>query len=141
MLAGAPEEQRQRLREYGLKIGIAFQVADDLLDLTAPEAKLGKPNGHDIKEGKFTLPLLHALKVCSREQRSQIQEVLLREELQPHDMKFVVDFIHQHGGIAAAQQKAEALVAEAQALLQGLPDSGAKASLQGLADYIIQRDF
>ena len=141
MLAGDDPEQRRRLREYGLKVGVAFQVADDLLDLTAPEAKLGKPNGHDIKEGKFTLPLLHALKVCSREERSRVQEVLLKQDLAPHDMEYVMGFIRQHGGIQYAQKTAETLVAEAKELLMGLPDSSARASLLGMADYIIQRDF
>jgi octaprenyl-diphosphate synthase len=140
MLAGASADVRTRLRDYGMKVGIAFQVADDLLDLTAPESKLGKPNGHDIQEGKFTLPLLHALKVCGREERSQVQEVLLKNELAPHDVQFVMAFIKKHGGIAAAEAKAEELVAEAKALLAPLPESPSKASLLGLADYIIQRD-
>lgn len=140
MLAGAPEAVRTALRDYGMKIGIAFQVADDLLDLTAPEAKLGKPNGHDIKEGKFTLPLLHALKVCGRDERGEVQEVLLKPELAPHDVQFVMNFIKKHGGIAAAEAKAEELVSEAKALLAAMPDGASKTSLIGLADYIIQRD-
>jgi octaprenyl-diphosphate synthase len=141
MLADAEESLRRRLRDYGLKVGIAFQVADDLLDLTAPEDKLGKPNGHDIKEGKFTLPLLHALKTCGREERSQVQDVLLKSELAPHDVAYVMDFIRRQGGIDAAMHKAESLIREAKALLEPLLDSPAKASLLGLADYIIQRDF
>lgn len=141
LLAGADETVQTALREYGANVGVAFQVADDLLDLTAPEAKLGKPNGHDIKEGKFTLPLLHALKICSREQRSEVQEVLLKHELAPHDIDFVMDFIRRHGGIVHAQKRAEELVAEAKARLSVLPDSTAKTSLLGLADYIIERDF
>ena len=142
MLAGADPAVRSALRDYGLKIGIAFQVADDLLDLTAPVAKLGKPNGHDIQEGKFTLPLLHALKVCSKEERSEVQETLLKSELAPHDVTFVMAFIQRHGGIAYAARKAEDLVAESKQLLAGvLPEGAAKASLLGLADYIIQRDF
>jgi octaprenyl-diphosphate synthase len=141
VLAGADEAVQGALREYGRKVGIAFQVADDLLDLTAPEAKLGKPNGHDIKEGKFTLPLLHSLKICSREQRNEVQEVLLKTELAPHDVDFVMDFVRRHGGIAYAQTLAEDLVREAKACLKDLPESAAKSSLLGLADYIIERDY
>jgi octaprenyl-diphosphate synthase len=141
LLAGADDAVQTALREYGANVGIAFQVADDLLDLTAPEAKLGKPNGHDIKEGKFTLPLLHSLKICSREQRNEVQEVLLKHELAPHDVDFVMDFIRRHGGIAHAQKKAAELVAEAKLRLSVLPESAAKDSLMGLADYIVERDF
>lgn len=141
MLAGAGAGVQEALREFGQKVGVAFQVADDLLDLTAPEGKLGKPRGHDIQEGKFTLPLLHALKVCSREQRSEVQEVLLKPELAHHDMDFVMDFIRTHGGIVHAQEKAESLVAEAKDSLKDLPGSAAKESLLALADYIIDRDY
>ncbi len=141
LLAGADETLQTALRDYGHRVGVAFQVADDLLDLTAPEEKLGKPNGHDIKEGKFTLPLLHALKTCSREVRGEVQEVLLKHELAPHDVEFVMDFIRAHGGIAAAQSTAADLVERAKQALAPLPDSAAKASLVGLADYIVERDF
>ncbi|MGH7442983.1 MAG: polyprenyl synthetase family protein [bacterium] len=141
MLAGAETSVRTALREYGHAVGVAFQVADDLLDLTAPEAKLGKPNGHDIKEGKFTLPLLHALRVCGQGQRAEVQEVLLKHELAPHDVDFVMDFIRRHGGIVHAQRRAEELVAEAKQFLEPLPESPAKTSLLGLAGYIIARDF
>jgi octaprenyl-diphosphate synthase len=122
-------------------VGIAFQLADDLLDLTAPEAKLGKPNGHDIKEGKFTLPLLHSLRVCSREERSEVQDLLLKGDLAPHDVLFVMDFIRKHGGLEYTQAKAESLVLEAKDSLKVLGESPSKASLLGLADYIIQRDY
>jgi octaprenyl-diphosphate synthase len=141
MLAGRDEAAMTALRDYGMKVGIAFQLADDLLDLTAPEAKLGKPNGHDIKEGKFTLPLLHSLKVCSREERSEVQDLLLKGELAPHDVAFVMDFIKKHGGLEYTQAKAESLVQEAKDCLKVLGESPSKASLLGLADYIIQRDY
>ncbi len=104
-------------------------------------ARLGKPNGHDIKEGKFTLPLLHSLTVCSREERSLLQEILLKGDLAPHDVAFVMDFIKKHGGLEYTQGKAEALVLEAKQCLDPLPDSPSKASLLSMADYIIQRDF
>ena len=141
LLAGADEATQEALREYGHGVGVAFQVADDLLDLTAPEAKLGKPNGHDIKEGKFTLPLLHALKTCGKELRAEVQEVLLKPELAPHDVDFVMDFIRRNGGIAHAQRRAEELVEKAKRRLGHLPESAAKSGLLGLADYIIMRDF
>lgn len=141
MLAGAEESLQNDLREYGRLVGVAFQVADDLLDLTAHESRLGKPNGHDIKEGKFTLPLLHALKACSREERSEVQEVLLKQEPAPHDLDFVLGFIRRHGGVEAAKAKADELVEAAKAKLTRLPESAAKASLEGLADYIVERDF
>ncbi len=141
MLAGAEDGVRSALRRYGEGVGVAFQVADDLLDLTAPEARLGKPNGHDIKEGKFTLPLLHALKACGQGERAEVQEVLLKPELAPHDVEFVMGFIRRHGGIAHARNRAAELVREAKAEISALPESSAKAGLLGLADYIIAREF
>ncbi len=141
LLAGRDDATQTALRDYGMKVGIAFQLADDLLDLTAPEAKLGKPNGHDIKEGKFTLPLLHSLKVCSREDRNGVQEILLKGDLAPHDVSYVMDFIKTHGGLEYTEAKAASLVQEAKDCLVSLSDSPSKTSLLGLADYIIQRDY
>ena len=70
-----------------------------------------------------------------------MQETLLKSDLAPHDVSFVMAFIQRHGGIAYAAAKAEALVAESKRLLAVLPEGASKASLLGLADYIIQRDF
>jgi geranylgeranyl pyrophosphate synthase len=141
MIAKATEEQQQALRRFGLKIGIVFQLVDDLLDLTAAPEKLGKPNGHDMREGKLTLPVLRALAVCGKLERSRIQEILLKNEISDQDLSLVFAFIREHGGLDYTRQRCEGLVEEAKAELAGFADSPAKDSLLALADYMIQREY
>src|SRR5688572_27833895 len=113
MTAGASDELTKALYRFGLKLGIAFQLQDDLLDLTAPPEKLGKPNGHDLREGKLTLPILRALNVCGKLERSRMQEVLLKNELTDGDLSLVFAFIRENKGLDYAREKSEALIAEA----------------------------
>ncbi len=141
ILAGASEERVGSLRTFGLKIGIAFQLADDILDLTAPAEKLGKPNGHDLTEGKLTLPVLRALAIAPREERARISELLLNSHLSEAQLAEIVAFIHLHGGVEYARARAQALVAEAKAELTALPESTFRQSLEGLADYILRREY
>lgn len=141
MTAGSPEATIEALNRYGLKVGIAFQLVDDLLDLTASPEKLGKPNGHDLREGKLTLPVLHALAVCGKLERSRIQEILLKNEISDGDLSLVFSFIREHKGLEYTRAKCVELVGEAKAELAGLPACAAKQSLADLADYIIQREY
>ena len=141
MIAQADDMKQQALRRYGLKVGIVFQLVDDLLDLTAAPEKLGKPNGHDMREGKLTLPVLRALSVCGKLERSRIQEILLKNEISDQDMSLVFAFVREHGGLDYVRQRCEKLVEEAKMELAVLEDSPAKQSLLGLADYMIQREY
>jgi octaprenyl-diphosphate synthase len=141
LIGGAKEEVVAALKSYGLKVGIAFQMVDDLLDLTASPEKLGKPNGHDIREGKLTLPVLHALSVCGKLERAKMQEILLKNEISDGDLSLLFSFIREQRGLEYTREKCESLIAEAKAELGVLGESQAKASLLALADYIIKRDF
>lgn len=139
--ADASDARVESLNQYGRKVGIAFQLADDLLDLTASPEKLGKPNGHDLREGKLTLPILHSLSVCGKLERSRIQEVLLKNEISDGDLSLVFSFIRENKGLEYAREKSEKLVLSAKSELSDFAESPSKASLLGLADYIIQRDY
>jgi octaprenyl-diphosphate synthase len=141
MLAGVDAATRRAARDYGMKIGTAFQVADDLLDLEASEEKLGKPQGHDIKEGKLTLPLIVALRQAGVKQRARIQELILKEELAETEMAEVVQFIKDGGGLEYTRRRAQKLVEEARLSLQALPAGLCRDAMGGLADYIIRRDY
>jgi geranylgeranyl pyrophosphate synthase len=141
MTAGSDDARIDALNRYGLKIGIAFQLVDDLLDLTASPEKLGKPNGHDLREGKLTLPVLHALSVCGKLERSRMQEILLKNEISDQDLSLVFSFIRENKGLDYTRAKCVELVEGAKAELKELPESPAKDSLLALADYIIQRDY
>jgi geranylgeranyl pyrophosphate synthase len=140
MVAGAGEETLRALSAYGAKVGLAFQIADDLLDLEADEAVLGKPQGHDLMEGKMTLPAILALARATSRERSSIQELLLEEPLRPAQLQRVVDFIREQKGLELARAQAMRLAAEARGTLAALPDSPALRSLEQLASYMVTRE-
>lgn len=141
MVAGAHASQIAAVRRFGLKLGMAFQVVDDLLDLTAPPEKLGKPQGNDIREGKVTLPLIQALASAEPTRKAKMQELLLQDSLSDKDLADVVNFIREGKGVEYAGQKAASLIQEAKLELEALPESVAKTSLKHLADYVVAREY
>lgn len=132
-------EQRRRLREFGERVGLAFQIRDDILDYTGRRSITGKPSGLDLSEKKLTLPLIHALKQSSR---SDAREILstIRDGGKKIKVQEVMDFVHKHGGIEYASARARAFAEEAVRLLEPFPDCASKHSLLGFASFVVDRE-
>ena len=131
----------EALREYGLKIGLAFQITDDLLDLYGDPAKLGKPIGQDLGGRHWTLPVMAALQAAPPEEHRRLEELLERSAAGEADAApRAADLVAALGGREYAAGRARELVEEAGQLLTGLADTPARASLQSLAEYISQRE-
>jgi octaprenyl-diphosphate synthase len=139
ILAKAPEEKVERLKAFGLKIGLAFQLTDDTLDYVAAEEEFGKAIGMDLKEGKITLPLIRTLKMCSPEEKERIVHILEKNEDDGEDTRYVASLINRYDGINYALGTARTLIHEGRTLLDVFEDSEAKASLLAVADYILER--
>lgn len=139
ILGGVEVKQRQALRDFGMDLGIAFQFMDDALDYVAEEAEFGKARGHDLEEGKMTLPLIHALRHCSDEEKQRVEDIIEQDELSPEALNFVCELIERSGGIEHTRQRALELVEQAKARLSGFADSEARQALFGLADYVVTR--
>ncbi|WP_305042783.1 polyprenyl synthetase family protein [Geoalkalibacter sp.] len=139
ILGEVSSDQRAALRDFGMDLGIAFQFMDDALDYVAEEAEFGKARGHDLAEGKMTLPLIHALRQCSAEEHRQVEEIVEQDELSPEALDDVCALIDRFGGIEHTRRRALALVEQAKARLAGFPDSVAREALFGLADYVVAR--
>jgi octaprenyl-diphosphate synthase len=139
VMAEAPPERRQALAGFGRKIGLAFQIIDDVLDYTTTETELGKPVGQDLDEGLITLPLILALARAGDEERRRILPLILKERRTLTEFEAVLAFIHAHGGVAAAMADAQRSIAEAKAGLMGLPDRPERQDLLDLADFIVSR--
>jgi octaprenyl-diphosphate synthase len=135
---GASAETVQLMRSFGEKLGIAFQIKDDLFDFQLTN-KSGKPTGIDIKEQKMTLPLIYALNNASRKDKKYMINVVKRHNLKRDRVEKVMKMVQQSGGIEYATAKMEAYQQEAIALLQNLPDGEAKQSLVALCHYVIDR--
>lgn len=139
ILGGVAPELRSALAAYGMELGIAFQLVDDTLDYTASEEQFGKSIGHDLEEGKITLPLIHTLHCCSAEERELIASVVEKELLSDEDFALVLDLVKRYGGIQHAGAAAKEYVARCKRHLEVFPASPARDALCELADYVVTR--
>ncbi|HLA99757.1 MAG TPA: polyprenyl synthetase family protein [Bacteroidota bacterium] len=128
----------ERMKVFGENVGMVFQIRDDLLDYTGRKSITGKPTGVDLKEKKLTLPLIFSL---SRAPKSEAKRVIsvIKNGASGKDIRRVVDFAHQYGGIDYARHKAEEYSADAAAALEGLPASPSKSSLGNFVGYMMER--
>lgn len=138
LLTGADETTQQQLHDYGMALGYAFQIADDVLDYSADEAALGKHLGDDLAEGKATLPLIHAIQHSDTEVRARLRAIVENGDIDA--MPEVLAAIEATGGLEYSRRRAEAYAAAAEAALQGLEENDAVAALRGLARYAVGRD-
>jgi len=140
MLACADTTQLAALIDYGANLGLAFQIADDLLDYTGDPKETGKPVCSDLREGKMTLPLILALADVSEAERRDLLPVLQEPEaLTDAEIESVRQTIVRHDGYARTLSIARQYVRTAQMSLQALSDSVYRASLSALADYALTR--
>jgi octaprenyl-diphosphate synthase len=139
ILGSALPDQEEALRRYGMDLGIAFQLMDDVLDYTAKEEEFGKSIGHDLEEGKITLPLIHALLKCTPEERDLIGGVVAKEELSDEDVRAVFALVERYGGIDYTVSAARRRIAACTAELVCFADSPEKEALLELADYVVSR--
>ena len=139
LLARAPEEQLQALAEYGYQLGIAFQMADDLLDYTADAKVLGKPIGTDLKEGKLTLPVIYALNRATGEDRRRLEIIIQDTDITEGNFETVLELIKKYGGIAYTRERAQKHIEQAKTCLDIFSASKSRTLLEQLADYVLVR--
>ncbi len=139
MITQAPEAVAKGLYAYGHAIGMAFQLTDDLLDITGTAAKLGKPAGNDIRQGVITLPVIRALAQSSK--RLELEAILKDEAMTDAMVSEALAIVRDSDGVAYAQSKADQYLAQAKAALPGsLPEAVHRTFIEA-ADYIGRRDF
>lgn len=139
MLGGVTDEQDQALNNFGMDLGLAFQLMDDALDYVAEQAEFGKARGHDLAEGKVTLPLIAALRHCTIEERQRVATIVENEVLSSEDFDFVSELIKRYDGFVYTTRRAADLVANAQHHLAVFPEGPARQALFELADFVVQR--
>ena len=137
-IARAPGEAGEALAEYGLRIGTAFQIVDDILDLTGEEATVGKSLGTDLEKAKMTLPLLRLRERATARDRERLRRALLSGDRRERDA--ILPLLREYGAIASARATAEALVEEARRDLRRLPEGPERSLLFAAADYVLARD-
>ena len=136
--AGASEDVALRFHQYGLDLGIAFQIQDDILDLVGDAREVGKTLGIDVEKRKLTLPIIHFLHTAPEEHRELCRSLLRTPE--GHQLERIRNLILPSGSIDYARRRAAELVNQAKDEIGNLPDSTAKEALLAIADYVIERD-
>jgi geranylgeranyl diphosphate synthase, type I len=139
IVGGGTKDQLEALKVYGANCGVAFQIRDDVLDLTADQKEFGKPVGSDIRKGKKTLIVVHALAHAGKKEKAALMKTLGDEKASAAAVKSAIGILRKTGSIDYADRKVSELIEEAKNVLGELPESDARRSLSALADYLVER--
>jgi octaprenyl-diphosphate synthase len=137
-LAGAARH-RDALARYGNALGMAFQIADDLIDYTEDESTTGKPGGLDLKEHKVTLPLIAALRVMTGAERAKVDALFANDEPGEEEIAEVIHIVAVNGGLDYARARGAVFAEQAEEALAGLPDTVARRALLDSISYVMER--
>ena len=139
MVGGASPETCAGLKAYGKAIGMAFQITDDLLDVTGDEGRIGKPAGNDIRQGVVTLPVIRALETSP--DRDELRGIVTNREMTDEMVARAIEIVRASDGVAAARVRADEYLEEARRVLPETVGGEAREAVLEAAAYIGQRDF
>jgi octaprenyl-diphosphate synthase len=141
IIAGAGQKDVDRLSDYGLNLGIAFQLIDDVLDYTSSEADFGKPVGKDLKEGKVTLPLIYAVSQLESKEVERLQGQFKSGRVGDEDYGKLIAMVRELGVVQRIKDEAADYTRKAVSLLNTFSPSPAKEDLLALCSYLADRDY
>jgi octaprenyl-diphosphate synthase len=141
VVADKNHEEEMALREFGMNLGIAFQIIDDALDYAADEAALGKTVGDDFREGKVTLPVIHAYAAGNPEERAFWERAMQGDAQQEGDLARATALLSQHNSLHYAMQKAVEYATLAHKALQSFESCAAKTILKDIVDFSVERAY
>jgi octaprenyl-diphosphate synthase len=140
ILGAAGEQKAESLRLYGLNVGLAFQLVDDVLDITSTESTLGKPVGSDLKEGKLTLPLIYLIRDSKSVHREFVRNALRQNALNAADQDAIFQLVREYGTADRVLENANQYARKAKDCITAFPSCAARDALMAIPDYIVQRD-
>jgi len=140
ILGGANAAQEERLAQYGRELGIAFQIVDDVLDLTASESVLGKPVASDLREGKVTMAVIHALERCTAGERQKIETVLRDRAFNGVTHAEILTILNRYGSLEYASKEAGRYADSARSAICIFPDSEFKRALLWAPEFVVVRE-
>jgi octaprenyl-diphosphate synthase len=139
ILGGLPEDREESLRQFGLNLGITYQLVDDILDFVGDEKELGKPVVNDLKEGRITLPVIHALERTEAPDRGRLVE--LAQEAAPENAPEILEILAKCGSLDYARERARHYTLQAQANLSAFPDSPEKTHFWAITAELLDRTY
>lgn len=137
-LGGATEEEQDKLVKFAELLGLCFQIKDDIFDYYDDSA-IGKPTGNDLREGKITLPLLHALGDAGEAASAPMKEVISEGRFTPENIEMLIGFAKEHGGIEYAYSRMREMQEKAMEILSELPECASRTAFEEIFEYIIKR--
>src|SRR6266403_1332506 len=140
ILGGATAQEEERLGQYGRQLGLAFQIVDDVLDLTASESVLGKPVASDLRECKATMAVIHALERCTPAERKQIETVLTDRAFNGVSHGDILAILNRYGSLEYASKEAARYAGSARNAICVFPDSEIKRALLWAPDFVVARE-
>jgi len=140
ILGGATAEQEASLAQYGHDLGMAFQIVDDVLDLTASESVLGKPVASDLREGKVTMAVIHALERCTARERRKIETVVRERAFDGVTHAEILGILERYGSLEAANTRALQFAELARNAICSFPDSEFKRALLWAPEFVVARE-
>src|SRR5438270_10121396 len=140
ILGGATALEEERLGQYGRQLGLAFQIVDDVLDLTASESILGKPVASDLREGKVTMAVIHALERCNDSERTAIETVVREQGFDGVTHTQILAILDRYGSLDAASARAMQYAALARNAICDFPDGEIKRALLWAPDVVVARE-
>ncbi len=140
IIADVEPDLREKMKEFGHCLGIAFQMIDDILDYNSCEEDLGKTIGIDLEEGKVTLPLIHTLQQANPEEQERIKEIITSDYVKRQDFDFIHTLMKNYQSLEYTSRKADSYLKRAHAILDQLPESPEREALHFITDYILSRD-
>jgi octaprenyl-diphosphate synthase len=140
ILGSASESQVEALRLYGLHVGMAFQMVDDVLDFTSDESTLGKPVCSDLREGKLTLPLIYLMRDGLPEDRELIRAIIREDGFGASHREQILSLVRRYGTADRVLEKAAQFARQAQSCLEGFAPCQARDALMAIPQYIVERD-
>src|SRR5450432_3143561 len=140
IIGGATPEQEENLAQYGRDLGMAFQIVDDVLDLTASESILGKPVASDLREGKVTMAVIHALERCTPDERAKIETILRQMAFNGVTHAQILEILNRHRSLEAAHDCALRYAELARNAICNFPDGEIKRALLWASEFVVARD-
>jgi octaprenyl-diphosphate synthase len=141
ILGGASAEKIEALKQFGYKVGMAFQITDDTLDYMAREQEFGKSIGKDLEEGKMTLPLIYTLQKCTKKESAEAKKLLTDKDDSKKLTEVVMGLIHKYKGVDYSLRTASRYISEAQSQLSIFSDCPEKDQLNAVAEYVLSRNI
>ena len=141
VVASRPPVEEEALRSYGLNLGIAFQLVDDVLDYSAVQARLGKTIGDDFREGKITLPVVLAFRRGDEEERAFWRRTMEEMEQRDSDLDRAIEIMTRHNALRDSVERARHYGAVARDALGLFPASPVKRALLDVIDFVVDRDY